>query len=129
MNGSLDANVILRAILGDVPKQRTQALKILGRGRYHVADVAIVEVAFVLGRNYGMEREAIARTLEGFLGHESLNYNRQLFSQVFPKFVAHPSLSFEDCCLAFYAELNKALPLYTFDKNLAKQTTQAELVG
>lgn len=129
MNGSLDANIMLRVILNDIPEQREQALKILHRGRYRIADVAIVEAAFVLGRNYDMEREAIVRVLDGLLGQENLVCNRELFSQVFPKFVAHPRLSFEDCCLAVYAEINDAVPLYTFDKNLAKQTPQAELVG
>ncbi len=129
MNGSLDANVILRIILNDLPEQRVQALKMLDQGYYHIADTAVVESAFVLQRNYHMDRQSIVQVLNGFLTRENLICNHHLFLQVFPMFVTHPALSFEDCCLAVYAELNKAVPLYTFDKNLAKQVAQAELVG
>ncbi len=34
----------------------------------------------------------------------------------------------EDCCLATYAELNDAKPLWTFDQKLARQAPDAKLV-
>ena len=55
-----------------------------------------------------------------------LNYNRGLFDLVLPYYESHPSLSFNDCMLAFYAELNHAEPLFTFDAKLAKQHPSAK---
>ncbi len=44
-------------------------------------------------------------------------------------YVIQPVLSFEDCCLSVYAELNDASPLYTFDKKLARQLSQARIIA
>lgn len=48
--GSLDANVALRLLLGDVPQQRLQAVRLLTRGQFRLPDVAVVEMAYVPGR-------------------------------------------------------------------------------
>lgn len=128
--GSLDANVILRIILDDIPGQHQAATELLERqGQYDLADIAVVETVFVLARNYGLSRDDISIALTAFLNLPCINCNTALFEQALPMYVQHPALSFEDCCLAVYAELNRALPLYTFDKKLAAQTTQADLVG
>lgn len=126
--GSLDANVILRIILDDIPSQRVAAVRLLEGGMYRVADTAVVEAAFVMERNYHMQRFAIAQILVGFLAQPQVVCDQRLFAEVFPMFTAHPALSFEDCYLAAAAEQQAALPLYTFDKTLARQIAQAELV-
>lgn len=127
---SLDTNVILRLLLKDVPGQHIQAAELISRpGRFAIADTAVIEAVFVLARNYQIPREEIAGAVLEFLRDERYDCNRPLYAKAFPIFTARPSLSFEDCCLAAYAELNGALPLYTFDKDLARQMVQAELVG
>lgn len=128
--GSLDANVILRIILDDIPNQHQDAVALFDRqGQYDLADIAVVETVFVLAMNYGLSRENISVALTAFLNLQNINCNAALFERALPMYVQHPALSFEDCCLAVYAELNNALPLYTFDKKLAAQTVQANLVG
>lgn len=127
---SLDTNVILRLLLKDMPEQHAQAVRLIGRpGRFAIADTTVIEAVFVLARNYQIPREEIAGAMLEFLRDETYDCNRPLYAKAFPIYMARPALSFEDCCLAAYAELNDALPLYTFDKDLARQTTQAELVG
>lgn len=129
--GSLDTNVILRLILNDIAAQHTAATELIekSRNQFAVADTAIIEVAFVLSRNYGFTRPAIRETLENLLSLPQINTNRALFDKALPMYVSHAGLSLEDCCLHAYAELNDATPLWTFDKKLASQAEHAALVA
>jgi predicted nucleic-acid-binding protein len=128
--GSLDANVLLRLLLNDVPEQHTRALRLFKAraGQLAIADIAVIEVVFVLCRAYDFSREQAAEAIEGLMSLQGLNLNCVLFEKALPVFVERPALSFEDCCLGVYAELNNAEPLWTFDKKLANQTTSAHLV-
>lgn len=132
MFGSLDANLVLRFLLGDVPEQYNKVaslLKLKVDEQLAVADIALVETAFVMERAYGMTRSDIALALNGFIALPVIHCNNALFEKVLLEFAAHPALSMEDCCLAAYAELNNALPLYTFDRKLANQAKSATLLG
>jgi predicted nucleic-acid-binding protein len=128
--GSLDANVLLRLLLNDIPAQHAavEALFQKVRGQFAVADTAVIEVIFVLERHYTFPRLAIVEAIEGLLSLTEINANRALFKAALPLFAKYPSLSFEDCCLATYAELNNAKPLWTFDQKLAKQAPSAKLL-
>lgn len=129
-SGSLDANVLLRLLLNDVPEQNLAATKLLqdAPGQFAVADTAIIEVVFVLERHYEFMRLQIVEAVEGLMSLPEINCNRGLFATALPLFTKHPALSFEDCCLAKYAELNDAKSLWTFDQKLANQTPSAKLV-
>lgn len=128
--GSLDANVLLRLLLDDISEQHAavEALFQKSKGQFAIADTAIIEVVFVLGRHYGFSRTAISEAIEGLMLLPEINCNRTLFEKALPLFTKNPSLSFEDCCLVTYAELNDARPLWTFDRKLANQTPNAKLV-
>lgn len=124
MNDSLDTSVILSVLIGEPAGQRDAAWELLESGSAHqIADLAISEAVYVLEYHYKQTRKEINFEFQNFfLAHgDVLNYNRALMELVFPYYVAHPALSFNDCCLAFYAELNHAEPLFTFDKKLASQ--------
>lgn len=128
--GSLDTNALLRYLLNDLPEQTEAVFKLLDskNGQFAVADIAIVEVVFVLGRHYGFSRHQIAEILEGLISFAQINCNQSLIEKALPLYVKHPALSFEDCCLAAYSELNNAEPLWTFDKKLANQVVSAQLI-
>lgn len=129
MNDSLDTSVILSVLLGEPANRRDVAWGLLESGSAHqIADLAISEAVYVLEYHYKQTREEIAFEFQNFfLAHNDvLNYNRALMERVFPYYVAHPDLSFNDCCLAFYAELNHAEPLFTFDKKLDLQHPSAK---
>lgn len=129
--GSLDTNVLLRLILQDVPDQHEAVVELFYRskGQLAIADLAVTEMVFVLaGPTYQFSRQQIAEAIEGLMNVPKINCNRALFRKVLPMFTERPALSFEDCCLAVYAELNDAQPLWTFDQKLAKQAPSAQLV-
>jgi predicted nucleic-acid-binding protein len=130
--GSLDANVLLRLLLNDVPDQHKTVVKLFGNatGQFVVSDTAIIEVVFVLcGKTYNFTRQQTIEAINGLMKLKEINCNSTLFEKVLPLFVNHPRLSFEDCCLSVYATLNDAEPLWTFDKKLASQATSAKLVA
>jgi len=130
-SGSLDTNVLLRLLLSDIPDQHT-AVEALFRktpGQFAVADTAIIEIAFVLERHYTFSRLAIFEAIEGLMSLPEINCNRALFEKALILFTKNPSLSFEDCCLATYAELSGAKPLWTFDRKLASQAPSAKIVA
>ena len=128
--GSLDANVVLRLLLNDVPDQHAAAVTLLEAAEppFVVSDVAVVEVVFALCRYYGFSRAVAAEAIEGLVSLVEIECNRDLFERALLLFVDHAKLSFEDCCLATYAALSNAQPLWTFDKKLAAQTDSARLV-
>jgi predicted nucleic-acid-binding protein len=129
-SGSLDANVLLRLLLNDLPDQHQAVVKLFldSSKQFAIADTAVIETIFVLERNYKFTRNAIVETIEGLMSLTEINCNRPLFIKALPLYLKHPGLSFEDCCLATYAELNNAKPLWTFDQKLAKQAPSAKLV-
>lgn len=125
---SLDTNVILRIMLMDVPEQCLAIVDLFMRQNYiyDVPDLAITESVFVMQEN--CTREEIVSNLRKLFELPGINANFNLFNKVFPMYLKHPKLSFNDCCLAGYAELNQAEPLRTFDRKLAKQAKSAELI-
>lgn len=129
--GSLDANVLLRLLLNDIPAQHSAVVGLIqkAKGQFAVADTAVIETVFVLGRNYSFSRTAIAEAVEGLISLPEINCNRALFEKVLPLFIKNPGLSFEDCCLVVYARLNNAEPLWTFDRKLARQALTAKLIA
>ncbi len=128
--GSLDANVLLRLLLNDLPDQHQAVIKLFQNalGQFNVSDTAIIETVFVLERNYNFSRSAIVETIQGLMTLVEINCNQPLFMKSLPIFVRNTGLSFEDCCMTVYADLNDAKPLWTFDKKLAKQVSSAELI-
>ena len=117
---SLDTNIILRIALRDVPEQCMIILDMFMRHGhiYNVADLAITEAVYVLQQNY--KRTDVIDMLSTTLSLPDINYNKNLFDKVFPMYLKHPKLSFNDCCLAGYAALNNSEPLWTFDRALSQ---------
>lgn len=119
---SLDTNCLLRWILQDITAQARIVDKILKDSRtVHVADVAIVEMVYVLQVQYNMPRDLIADYIEIVVTHPNINCSAVLFKAVLLIYTSYPALSFSDCCLAIYADKNDAKPLLTFDQKLARQ--------
>jgi predicted nucleic-acid-binding protein len=129
-SGSLDANVLLRLLLNDLPDQHAAVEALFQKtfGQLTVADTAIIEVVFVLERHYELSRQAIADAIEGIMLLTEIHCNHMLFEKALPLFTKNSALSFEDCCLVGYAELSDAKPLWTFDRKLANQASSAKLV-
>ena len=129
--GSLDTNAVLRLLLNDIPEQHTAVLSLIEKSSasLSVADIAIVEVVFALERYYRFSRSQVVEAIDGLSSLPAINCNRALFDKALPSFALHPNLSFEDCCLVAYAELQDAAPLWTFDKKLATKMGGAKLLA
>ena len=127
---SLDTSVILAFILGSSPEQRDIVWNFLNDPDYihRIPDMVIAEAVYILEDHYGLTRAQIIKNLRKFLGEydDVLDYNHELFDLVFPFYARHPSLSFSECCMASYAELCPAEPLFTFDAKLARQHPSAK---
>ena len=129
-SGSLDTNALLRLLLNDIPEQHEAIKKLLNGtdGQLAVADIAVIELVFVLSRYYNFSRQQTAEAVTGLMQLRQINCNRPLFEKALPMYLSHPALSFEDCYLGAYAVLNEAQPLWTFDKKLSSQTASAKLI-
>ncbi|MCV7125616.1 PIN domain-containing protein [Mycobacterium lacus] len=121
---------MLRLLLNDVPKQHAAAVALVEStgASFVVSDVAVIEVVFALCRHYEFSRAAAAEAIEGLTSLTQIDCNRDMLMRALAFFTVHPQLSFEDCCLATYAELSNAEPLWTFDRKLAGQAHSARLV-
>jgi predicted nucleic-acid-binding protein len=121
---SIDTNVLLRLALNDVPGQFEQVIDLIDAARTNeiqVADAAFFELVWVLsGPSYGLSRAEVARVVMRIMEIPELNCNRRLFARALPMYTANKRISFVDACLVCYAELNRAVPLMTFDKDLVK---------
>ncbi len=128
-NESLDTSVILRVILKDSPESGLKVQDLLMRQgvAYHVSDLAVAEAVYVM-QNEKISREKIVEGIRMIFDLPRIIANFNLFERVFPIYLTHPKLSFNDCCLAVYAELNGAEPLWTFDQKLANQISTAKAV-
>lgn len=133
MTDSLDTNLILRCILGDVPEQREKISDFLrdSSSIHYISNQAILECIYVLEITSKIPRVAVVDMLNFFLTRYSdrLIYDHALTSLAFPYYLSHPKLSWADCALAAEAEITHHEPLWTFDKKLARQLPQAKLLS
>lgn len=128
---SIDTNILLRVILGDIPEKRAKALELLARPNttYYLSSVAITEVAFVMEKQIGYTREEIQENLLRVLeACSNIQYEEEVLERALAMYVAHPKLSFDDCYLAEEATKHQREPLWTFDHKLAVQSGAAKEV-
>lgn len=128
---SLDTSVIVRILADQHTASYRKILKLLDQDlNFVVFDMALLETIYVLEKVYHKSRAEICDLILFFLAKydDKIDYNRSLTRAVFPFYLEHPKLSFADCCLATYAEINNAEPLMTLDKKLATQHPSAKLI-
>ena len=119
--GSFDTNILLRFVYKDVPHQ-TQAIDAMlaKGGRFEIADAALFEMAFVMEKVYLSSRDDIVDSILSIVRNDQFICNKLLLEKTLPLYRDQQKLSIIDCALLVYARLNKATPLYTFDKELVK---------
>lgn len=124
---SLDTNILLRLVLNDVPEQtkKVQTLFAEKAKRFRIDDLALTELVFVLEKFYRLDRGEIAEALDIILSIPQFALNRPLFETTVQLYLANPALSIMDCYLTSSAAAHGAVPLWTFDKKLARQSPSA----
>ncbi|MDR2336512.1 MAG: PIN domain-containing protein [Candidatus Nomurabacteria bacterium] len=125
---SLDTSVLLRLVTGNPPQLYEKAIQLLSRPniQFDVADLAIVEIVYVLEKAFKFGRTDVTNALNAIVNLPNINCNRELFRLALLAYLTRPKLSFVDCCLTEYTRLNQAESLWTFDKKLATQSDIAK---
>ncbi len=121
---SLDANIVLRVLLNDVPDHADRAAKLLDRSPCYLTDVVIVECVFVLEKAYKLDRDFITASLSSLFELNTLEYNEALITEAFDLYGSLPTLSFADCYSVAEAML-RGNRLITFDGAILKKCGSA----
>ena len=116
---SLDANVVLRYLLNDLPEQSKKARHLIASSQCYVSDVILTEVVFVLEKLSGFPRADIAVLLRRLISLKNVSCNEVLFDRAIELYMKKKQLSFPDCFIAVEASFSGDFVL-TFDKDLIK---------
>ena len=116
---SLDANVVLRYLLNDIPEQSVKSKAVISDSASYITDVVAVEIIFVLERIIGIERFDIVKLVKTFLSLPNLIYNDYFLDQAIDLYGTKKSLSIVDCYAATESKLYRNT-LVTFDKEPVK---------
>jgi predicted nucleic-acid-binding protein len=82
---TLDANCLLRWLLGDIPEQTALVADLINSGEsFTVADAALIETVFVLEKVKKISRETIEKALMALIGNNAILCNRELFIEILP---------------------------------------------
>ena len=126
---TLDANVILRWLLDDVPAQTVAVDHLFAEAtNLVVPNVALIEVVFVLERVMKIPRPAVVEGVRALMGRANMKIDRALWTEALIHYDRLPKLSIADIFLALQAEARGVAPLLTFDKKLASQMAPAKLL-
>jgi len=120
----LDTNLLLDWLLERDADRTAKIDALFERSReLHIPDAIIVELAFALEKFYELPRSLVADNLNKIIDESVFNCNRTMFRRAVAEYTQRPALSFLDCCLVNYAEIQNTLPVWTFDKKLVNQSS------
>lgn len=120
----LDTNLLLDWLIERDTGRTAKIDNLFERSReLHIPDAIIIELAFALEKFYKLPRPLVADNLNKIIDEPVFNCNRNMFRRAVAEYTQLPALSFLDCCLVNYAEVQNALPVWTFDKKLVNQSS------
>lgn len=117
---SLDTNVVLRFLLGDVPEQTAKATQLIENGTVYVTDVVVIEIVYVLEKIYSLPRTDICELIIGFLNFSNVVHNPRFLIESLEFYKSHSALSIVDCYASEEAK-SYGNELLTLDKRLITQ--------
>jgi predicted nucleic acid-binding protein len=124
----LDANVILRHLLGDHPEHSPRATAYIGRiergeERVRTADTVVMEAVFTLDRSYRRPRELIQAGLLPILELPGVNLpDKRLYRRAFD-FYVNLNISFADAYHAALMERAGIQGIASFDRHFDRVAT------
>jgi len=116
---NLDANVVLRFVLDDLPSQSIKAKRSIITTQCYLSDVIMTEVVFVLEKVRGFRRADIAVLMNKLIRLQTVVCNEGLLADAISLYARKNQLSFPDCYAAIEAKLSGDM-LLSFDKDLQK---------
>lgn len=117
MNILVDANVILRYLLDDVPEMAEKANEIIKDGAYTTPEI-LAEVLYVLIKVYKVEKREACSFVKSVL--DELSVDEKAAIEYALDLHSAKTLDFVDCL--FVARHNiHGVPVFSFDKKLMKE--------
>ncbi|HEY6393444.1 MAG TPA: type II toxin-antitoxin system VapC family toxin [Bryobacteraceae bacterium] len=117
---AVDANVLVRLITGDNPRQAASAGVFIENGAW-VSILALAEATWVLATVYELSAADLATAVEMLLNHKELTLqDSDAVGAALELFRSRPALGFSDCLMLQLARKAGHLPLGTFDRLLGK---------
>jgi predicted nucleic-acid-binding protein len=117
---AVDANLLVRLITRDDPKQTASAEAFIQTGAW-VSVFALAETISVLETTYAFGTADLARAIEMLLNHGSLLIqDSDVVAAALKILRLRPALEFSDCLMLEMARKAGHLPLGTFDKKLGR---------
>ena len=119
----VDANIVLRYLLGDHAELSPKAKAIIDQNIVEVPIEVLCEVVFVLTGHYGADRSSVSTELQCFFEQTDCTIpHREAVLRGIACF-GEQNLDFVDCLLASYAEV-EGDEIFTFDNKLQKFITK-----
>ena len=114
MKKLIDANVILRYLLGDHPEYSKKAKEVIEEGAYTLPEV-IAEVVYVLKGVYKVGRDEISNTLIDFMDEVAIDNQEVIILAL--SLYSETTLDFVDCILIACHRII-GVEVISFDKKL-----------
>ena len=116
----LDANVVLRYLLNDEPKQSPDAVELIEHapeGSLYLSAIVLAEVTWTLKSHFAVPRAEISASIQRVIGRLSIAADATTLDAVAR--YATVNADFVDCALASAGQAS-GLPVATFDKDFRK---------
>jgi predicted nucleic-acid-binding protein len=117
---AVDANVVVRLLTRDDPRQTTRAEAFVSKGAW-VSHVVLVEVIWVLASVFELTHKQLATVVDMLLRHRDLVLqDPEVVTAALARFRRRPKLGFSDCMVLESVRKAGHVPLATFDNELGR---------
>ncbi len=121
---AVDANVVLRYLVGDNPEREAAARTLIDRltpsNPGFICREVTIEVAWVLERSYRFPRDRVAEALMDLTASDSLVVENSDDVAAAAYRYCQGGIGLSDLMILSAAEREGAIPLHTFDRRLAR---------
>ncbi|MEE9308654.1 MAG: PIN domain-containing protein [Spirochaetia bacterium] len=115
----VDANVVLRYLLSDVPELYSRSIKILEHEPVHLPFEVLAEIVYVLEKVYSVSRVEISNSISGVLKYQNISTHDTEVGVQALKSYADSNLDFIDALLYAYYKVRDT-EILSFDRQLSK---------
>ena len=119
---SLDTNVLVRILIDDKSAEQVKlARKIATKAKkVYIPQIVQAELIWVLKRACGLSKESIISILEELYFNAAFSLQEEENFNIALQYYKNSTVDFSDCLMLAEIVNSENLPLYTFDKKLAK---------
>lgn len=116
---AIDTNILVRFLSGDDAEEFEQAVRLFSSNKVWISNTVLIETEWVLRKPLGHDRTECLHAFETLLMLENTHFeNESVFSRSIKAYKI--GMDFADA-MHLYIANDHHLPLYTYDKALAKQ--------